>query len=365
MKICFYLGGLSHPGGIERVTTTLVNNLANQHDISVDIVCFNAIKDKPVMPVSEKVNVFSIQDTEATHSTPHSYKRVFQKLRGLKAVRNFFKTHEYDVIIAQAFPLVFTLWAAHIDMSKVFCCEHVHYNYYKGFIKSLRHLVYRKSGRIVTLTQQDKQAFENRHSNVICIPNPIPIPEEANEYSLGSKTIIAAGRLCEQKGFDLLIDAYKKIAGQFPAWKLEIWGQGHLKDNLQKQIEESNMEKYISLMGSTDDMPSKYKNASFFVLSSRFEGFSMVLAEALSYNLPVVSFNCPTGPSDFVTNEFNGLMIENGDVDALSQAIKRMIESPELRSRMSSVGKESVEQFSTDNIISKWQTELKRFLNEK
>lgn len=362
MNILFFIGGLNHPGGIERVTTTLANELVKRENVTVTILCHVLTAKGPIMELSPSIKLHALSSNGKT-TKPHSIKRVIYRAIDSKKLRDFLRNNQFDVIISQAFPLTFMLWSAGISLNNVFCCEHVHYNYYGNAVKFLRKSIYKNAARIVTLTTLDKKCFDRDHDNCLVIPNPFHIPPQNQEYDIRSTTIVAAGRLCEQKGFDRLIAASKLLADKYPDWHIDIWGQGHLENNLKEQIQSYNLNDFVHLCGSTDDMQSKYQKASFFVLSSRFEGFPMVIGEALSYGLPVVSFDCPNGPSDFITNGYNGLLVENGDIESFAQNIETMIMHPELRAKMNKVAPDSVRQYSVDQVCNKWLQCISDFLN--
>ena len=148
-----------------------------------------------------------------------------------------------------------------------------------------------------------------------------------------SKTVLAAGRLTAQKGFDFLIAAWAEVAPRHPDWRLRICGRGHLEDRLRQQIAEAGLGESISLEGPSDRLEEDMASSSIFVLSSRFEGFPLVLLEAMGKGLGIVAFDCPTGPGDIVDDHENGILVPAQDVAGLAAGINELIEDDALRRR--------------------------------
>ena len=153
-----------------------------------------------------------------------------------------------------------------------------------------------------------------------------------------------------------MVDVFAMVHKKHPNWKVYIYGDGNFRDDIDRHIKECGMENTVILKGRTDDVPSAMREASFFVLSSRFEGFGMVIAEAMSQGLPVVSFDCPTGPSDMVKSNINGILVKNQDKQALADAICYIIENTEKRKEMGKNAVNTAKEFAGDIIAKKWYT---------
>lgn len=186
------------------------------------------------------------------------------------------------------------------------------------------------------------------------IPNFTCINKEGNRASLESKIVLAAGRIEVIKGFDLLIEAWKEVKNYYPNWSLRIVGGGCTCDLMQK-VKKYNLEDVIYLVGPTTNMDVEYKKSSIFVLSSRAEPFGLVVIEAMSFGVPVVSFDCPNGPREIIDDGIDGLLVENGNVNALSAAIMKMIADQHKRKRM---GRAAIQKynnkFTVDKAITIW-----------
>ncbi|WP_342229295.1 glycosyltransferase, partial [Yersinia enterocolitica] len=171
--------------------------------------------------------------------------------------------------------------------------------------------------------------------------------------NLRSKRIISIGRLTEQKGFDLLIEAWEKIESTLKDWRLDIIGEGHLHDELDLMINNKKLQN-IHLIGFSDDIKSEYLDSSFLVMSSRYEGLGMVLIEALACGLPCISFNCPSGPSTIINNSVNGYLVNSLDTDALASKILELATDFDKLNVLASNAKESIRQYQEEEVIKKW-----------
>jgi glycosyltransferase involved in cell wall biosynthesis len=186
------------------------------------------------------------------------------------------------------------------------------------------------------------------------------IPNTVHDVSgpaadLDSRTILAAGRLVRQKGYDMLIDAFAPVHAAHPDWRLKICGGGELKDVLAAQVAERGLEGSVELAGPCADLPGEMERSSIYALSSRFEGFPLVLLEAMGKGMAVVAFDCPTGPRDIIEDRVNGVLVPPKDVDAFAAGLRAMIEDEELRRRCGPAAAETAEQYTIDAIGPRWE----------
>jgi glycosyltransferase involved in cell wall biosynthesis len=222
--------------------------------------------------------------------------------------------------------------------------------------RALRGLLYPWASGLVVQTPRVAEWARSVVSarKVHVIANPVPIPHERNRAS-APPTIIAAGRLVSQKGFDLLIDA---LGGLDPevveGWRVEILGDGAERRALQDQIERLGLRTWVTLAGQVRDMGRRLSTASMFVLSSRFEGFPNALTEAMSWGVPVVAFDCPTGPRELIQDGVNGRLIAPNDVGELREAIAELIRSPDERLRSGAEARHSLGRFAPNEIADAW-----------
>ena len=210
----------------------------------------------------------------------------------------------------------------------------------------------KKLDQLVVLTKEDEEKLKLTHQNVTQIYNFSPLAPTV-KAPLNQKKIVAVGKLDPQKGFDLLIEACRFIKN-WDGWILEIYGQGPDEEQLRSKISFYELEKHIFLKGVTRKVEEVYHSASFYVLSSRFEGFPMVLLEAISFGLPIVSFDCATGPNEVIVNDDCGILVDDGNTEKLGEAIQRMISSREEREWKSERAFQKSKLFSKDEIMKQW-----------
>jgi len=226
----------------------------------------------------------------------------------------------------------------------------------------LRKYTYLALNHVVVLTEETRLWIEDNTwaRSVIKIPNGMvyPLPEATpvvdwpvdDQY----KVILGVGRLEEQKQFDLLISAYAHVAHEFPEWKLLIVGSGSLKKELQNLIDKHSLNDAIQLCGAVGNLDFWYKKADLFVFPSKYEGFPNALLEALSYGLPCISFNCPTGPADLIKNNVNGVLINDYSIEVLSTEIRLLLSNEDKRIRLGQEGSKIKDLYSLDSIMSDW-----------
>jgi glycosyltransferase involved in cell wall biosynthesis len=217
-----------------------------------------------------------------------------------------------------------------------------------SLVSKLKHL-----DQFVVLTEEDKKAWAEL-PNICVISDPLSFcPTQRSSLSI--KRVIAVGRYVYQKGFDQLLQAWATIERQYPEWQLVVFGDGD-RTPYEQLIDDLKINrKSCQLHGRTDDVEKEYCNSSIFVLSSRFEGFGMVLLEAMACGLAVVSFDCPCGPKDIVKDGEDGLLVENGNIDLLASSLSRLMNDETLRQSMSKTGQKNAQRFSIDYVADQWR----------
>lgn len=171
---------------------------------------------------------------------------------------------------------------------------------------------------------------------------------------LGHKQVIAVGRYVPQKGFDRLIPAWQLVARKHPDWILRIYGDG-MREQLQQQIDSLGITASCILEPTVSNIVDKYCESSIFALSSRFEGFGMVIIEAMACGVPPVSFTCPCGPQDIISDGKDGLLVEDGNIEQLAEKISYLIENEDIRKKMGQQARMDVQRFRIENIAEQWK----------
>ena len=219
---------------------------------------------------------------------------------------------------------------------------------------------YPRLDALAVLTETDRRdyaaLFRSGVPPVVRLPNAVP-GMDGGRADLTRKTVVAAGRLTRQKGFDRLIPAWSQVARSHPDWRLEIYGSGRESVALQQLIDQHDLSGTVRLMGRTDRLGHAFDNSSIFVLTSRREGLPMVILEAMSKGLPVVSFDCPTGPAEIVVEGHNGVLVPDGDISALTAALRQLIEDDEQRARLGKGALATATRYDVEAIGQQW-TEL-------
>lgn len=215
--------------------------------------------------------------------------------------------------------------------------------------------------RFVVLTEEDKRYWGNL-ANMTVIPNALTF-QTSQVAGLDNKKVVAIGRYTHQKGFERLVYAWQKLAPRFPDWRLDIVGDGEEREALQRLICKYGLERQISLVRPTKDVERVYRDASLFVLSSRYEGLPMVLLEAQAFGLPIVAFRCKCGPEDVVSDGETGFLVDEGDIAALADRMALLMDDESMRKRMGQKAKEASLRYDEDVIMAQWMNLFKSLVD--
>jgi len=343
-------------GGAERVMSILANYWANHgHDVSL-ITWSSEESFYPLDPKVKQVKLGLASDS----SNP--IQAILSNYQRVKALRSALKQLIPDGVIS-FLPMnnIRAIMAASPLGIPVVVSERndPHLDRLGRPWEWLRNKTYPRAKSVVIQTDSAGTYFNDEiRERMVTIPNPVLPPEHRRPPNPGSKRIIAVGRLVEQKGFDLLMRAFAPVSAKHPDWKLLIFGEGELRPKLEQLRAELKLENSVELPGSTKQIGAEMAASDVFVLSSRFEGFPNVLCEAMAVGLPVVSFACPSGPSEIITDGVDGLLVSAEDVDGLTMAIRRMISSDELREKIASKAPQIVERLGVEQVARLWEAQL-------
>ena len=356
-NICFLIGNLNNSGGTERVTSLIANELVKR-DYSISI-----------LSLVDGSNPFFTLDKNIKNHFLYPKRVSFKKnfLQTVYKLRQSIKEQRIDtLIVVDSISCIFTVPALiGLDVSHI-CWEH--FNFQNDLGKPARKLARQLAARycesIVTLTERDKQYWLNgthHRSQIVAISNPCPFPPQDYIKKEGTKIVLAVGGLTQVKGFDRLLEAWVQVNRFVPDWKLVIVGEGEDRDKMTGFIESNQLTENIYLVGNTADVSNYYKEAEIFCLSSRFEGFPMVLLEALAFGLPIVSFDCDTGPAEILADT-GSILVPKNDIDELASALIKVIRNKEDRKVIGLKGKKKSENYQPKEIINQW-IELLEVLN--
>lgn len=347
--ICFLTGTLNAFAGAERMTAVIANGLAERGYR----VCVLSLYDSTsAFPLHEDVTHHALFDARP------SYKRAY--LATVLGIRRFVQAHAIDVLV-EVDPMLtlFTLPATlGLGVRRV-AWEHCHFDEDLGrpARRVARWMAARTNDAIVVLTERDRQRWQQRlrPRQLRCIGNTLPFAYPGHPASGDAKRVLAVGRLVPVKGFDTLLAAWAEVARVHPDWQLVIVGEGELRDALARQIDDLRITPFVTLAGATHNVESFYRSASVFCLTSHYEGFGMVLIEAMAYGLAIVSSNCEAGPRELVTADENGILVSPGDTDAIARGLCRVIEDPSLRESLARNGRRMAHHYALPPTLDAWQ----------
>ncbi|MCR4648400.1 MAG: glycosyltransferase family 4 protein [Lachnospiraceae bacterium] len=352
MKIVFFSGDIGRSGGTERVLCTIANGLVAK---GYDIVIFSLTGQGPVFfPLDKRIKVCWIGSRGLQTDI----------LQNLNKLRKFMKAEKPDFLVDVDIILGFYSILLKMMFRDVHWISWEHFNFYTKFPvnhnlrKVARFLVSRFSECLVVLSEEDKGYYESNmklRCRIEKIHNPTPydVTKIENEKTIEEKKVLAVGALVWIKGYDMLLKSWRPVEKKHPDWKLQFIGDGEEKENLIREAEKLGI-KNVEFVGKVADVVEYYKKAAFLVLSSRNEGFPMVLLEAMSYSLPVVAFQCKAGVTVTVKDNETGYLVKNRDLRDLARKLDSMIEDDEKRRIMGENAKKHMENFSLEKITEEW-----------
>ncbi|CAD0163183.1 glycosyltransferase family 4 protein [Streptococcus thermophilus] len=361
MRVCFISGVISRSGGTERVGTIIANHLANR-GYDIRILSFWD-RGKPYFQVFDNIKVDFLLD-------PKTEGKLYRtNIYPIVKLHNYLKRNQIDIVIDIDTALsYYTARAITNTKCKLVSWEHFNYWTMKLLNESKRYkakeLIKKKASALVVLTDDDRdehiKQYDLPNSFVKTIHNPCMF-ENTSNYCFSNKTFLALGRLTQQKGFSMLLESWALVEKQLPDWNLIIAGSGELEESLLTQKNNLGLTQ-VSFPGHIKDVGRLYRNASAYVLSSVYEGFPMVILEAQSYALPVIAYDCKTGPKDLVLDNVNGFLVANGDTEKLAQAMIEFAHDEERANNMSIEALKSLDRFNIEIIIDQWEALFKEIL---
>lgn len=354
MKILFLIASL-RMGGAERVASTLCNHWAgDQH--TVTLVTLDS-QDQDFYQSHSLIKRYALDSYKSKRSildkVSTNFSRIFK-------IRKIIQENQPDVVVAFMEVANFLAIIASLGTGiPVIISERTYPPYFHDgdWFDIAKRQVYKLASGFVA--QTDKIADWARSfmpaKPIHILVNPLAAKALNTDLGLARDNIILGlGRLHPDKGFDLLIEAFKLCHQRFPDWKLQIVGSGAEQQKLMQLIASYGLTNQVELCGETDAPSQMYAQAKIYVLSSRVEGFPNVLIEAMANGLAVTSFDCNNGPADIIDNEVNGLLVANGQIDALALAMQRLMADDDLRDRLGSEAIKIKSKYDLENISQQW-----------
>lgn len=350
-----------HGGGAERVAADLSAHWAAEG--SEVMVVTQAGAEGDVYALHPKVR----REVLHTAGEGGGLRGILSNLQRVRALRRVVKAFRPDIVLGMMTTAsVLSVLACAGLGCRVIATEHTHppSQTLSGFWQRLRRLTYPRAARVVALTRGTADWLEQHvpGSRLAVIPNPVHFPLPRAEPILppaareGRKRLLAVGRLHGDKGFDLLIQAFARLAPSHPAWDLVILGEGGERQALEAQVTEAGLQSRVSMPGRAGNVGDWYDSADLYVLTSRFEGLSNTLLESMASGLAAVSFDCDTGPREIVRDGIDGVLVRpNGDVAALCKALDAVMRDDNGRARMARAATDVRDRFSAARVLRKWQ----------
>lgn len=345
-------------GGLERIIVEKANALAAAgHDVC--IITNNPPEQESVYPINPKVRLFDM-----SMNTPESlWKRLLYKVRQNRLIRNALRQFKPDITIVVPTWIVLSMLfgpgnivlESHSSRRKMFSDER------QSFYKRIKTAIAeRLAACVVTLTRPEAKDWKGAQ-RVEVIPNFSDIRSESPLNGDRTEAAMAIGRLSAVKQFDLLIDAWRRVADRHPEVRLDIYGEGPLKQSLNNQIEKLGLKNNVVLRGDSAEPAKEYSRHGFLLMSSDYEGFGLVLVEAMRCGCPCISTDCPHGPEEIIRNGETGILVpykgldREAVVNGIADAACEMIENAEMRKRMSTEALADSQRFNKERIINRWE----------
>lgn len=363
MKILYITNKISPAGGLERVLAIKTSAMAETFGHEVHILTLNQGDEEVFHAFSPKIQMHDL----SVPASPIAYLKAYAS-----GIRKCVETIRPDVVDVcddglKAFfvPMILgrnvpVVYERHVSKTIEFNAPGA------GFVKkafvglkyALMQALAPGFARFVVLTQGNVAEWKGL-PNLEIQPNPLTFyPDRVSD--LNNKVVLAVGRHAYQKGFDLLLEAWKEVATQVPDWQLHIYGKEEPAQGLKALSSSLGLDASVRFFEPVRNIEEKYLEASVYVLSSRFEGFGMVLTEAMACGVPCVSFDCPCGPSDIIQHEEDGLLVENGNVKALADSLIRLMKNDALRKTMGANARANVLRFLQAETVARWDALFRR-----
>lgn len=371
MKIFYLYTSLTTKGGADRILSVKANWLA-AHGYDVTFVTDSQMGRTPIFPLDRGVRFIDLGinfELQYSYSLPVRfimYRKMIKKYQ--KKLSALLYKETPDIVITtlgREMDFLTSIKDGSIKLGE----SHIARQFTRNFhLLEQRGLIYRivakywrrkqadavsKLDGLVLLTSRDERGWQNVTQKTFVIPNPLTFNTRAVS-TCTNKRIISVGRLTEQKGYEYLLEAWRMIANKHSDWKLDIFGEGELKNELSSLIEHLGIGNTVKINPPTDSIDKEYANSSIYVMSSRFEGFGLVLTEAMECGLPCVSFDCPYGPREIIKNGEDGFLVDYLNVKELANTICKLIENDNLRKAMGLKAKNNVQRFNQDIVMQKW-----------
>lgn len=378
MRIAFLCNNFKSLNGVERIWSQKLSLLAEREDDQIFLITYNQYGAPFSFPLSEIVRHIDLATRYISRCSFNGIWQYIDRYKSEKAFRRTLNdclaTIRPDIVVCSDMHVadLKALLSVKLPVVRIVECHCGRSAYFEdlaklnGFFEKMKQYLLKKRllraisrfDRIVVMTEAEREDW-NPKEKVFSIPNMlVHYPEEVHQGGHSNRRVISVGRYAYQKGYDLLLKAWRTVEERHPDWSLDIYGSfdGGMGEyeQLQRQIEILGL-KTVSLHSATTDIYSSYLESDIYVSSSRFESFGLVLVEAMACGLPVVGYGSPYGPVSIIKDGFTGILVPPHDTQQLAEAICQMIECPEERIRMGGNGRLESKKYLAEQIMPIWR----------
>ncbi len=364
MKLVYYTDQIYKHGGLERVISNKLNYLAKNTDLDLHLITFQNNNNIPCYSINNKVNFHDLDinyNRNITFLHPRNVKYILKHFSRLKKLLKKIKP---DIIIVcnyeYGFFFVPYLAKNSLTIKEYHSTGHFHYlnrQHNQSILKKIRYKFinyFQSKYNYIALLNKDELNYYSGENKIV-IPNSLTFKPD-QQSSLNEKCVISAGRIAPVKGFDDLIESWVKIRYHHPEWKLKIFGDGETDyiEELKNIVDKLNLKENILFMGPTKNLKQEMLNSSMYAMTSGMECFPMVLLEAMSCGLPIVSYDCPTGPRNIIQDNIDGILVDYKNKESMSNAIIELIENIDKRILLGKNGFINANKFTEHNVMTSW-----------
>ncbi|WP_422138285.1 glycosyltransferase family 4 protein [Endozoicomonas sp. ALC020] len=356
VDIAFILGSLQS-GGAERVASNLCNSWSEIDGVNVELVTGD-LAENDFYKLSNNITRTSLK---FNYRSKNKFSFVFEQFRRFFILYGFLRSRKSKVLVLSGTDIsIRFLFSLLFFKNKVIVCEHNNYYAYKNRLKRvIRLIAFFRADKLFVLTDRDKKVYSKknpfkRESTSVMVN---PLTELPGQGVISNKTVskpvklLSVGRLVEQKGYDRLMSIVSNLKIDF---QLTIIGEGNLKDEIQNLINKYELSDRVQLVGLVSNIEDYYRDSDILLLTSYYEGLPMVLIEANSFSLPLISFDCPTGPRELIKNELNGFLVNDGNETEFIEKVELLATDQVLYSQLAHNAYSMSLRFSLNNINNKW-----------
>lgn len=361
-RIAFVLNLVNKAAGLERAVVNIANSLSKDENLEIIIVSIFTEKGSiPYYPIDSKVRIINLGFEKAKNKLLAAL--TYFRIRD--ALERIIKEEKISLMIGTLSVHSYLLLSIR-QKCKYIAWEHSNYNAISWKNRLIRRFTYRLLDSVIVLTQADYEKFNFIKSNRLHVIPNMCFFNRIEKADLNRKRIISVGRLSSEKGYDILLRVAKLVQPKLKGWVIDIYGEGEMEGSLLKQRRMLGLESFVNFNKPVKNIKKEYLGSSIYLMTSRREGFPLVLVEAKTVGLPSISFDCPSGPKYIINNNKDGYLIKPYDEDDMAEKIIKLGENNILRKKFGDSAYESACLYSEEAVISQWKNVFDKLeLNSK